>query len=171
MISTQKPEVVIVVSEEEVEGRSFGGYRLAEIVYKDRMEIGVEATVDDENGFGNQYGTRTHSVSKPMVLREPRFVMVSGLDDILARKQQEIAELNNLVSSATENRVAAEEAVRAAEKRTVALKEEIKSTNEALRVARENYSVSRDLSRKLENDIGKIREAVGSVRMKEILGE
>jgi chromosome segregation ATPase len=171
MISTQKQEVVIVVSEEEVETRSFEGYRLSEIVYKDRVELGVEQTVDDENGFNNQYGNRTHSVSKPLVLREPRFVMVSGLDDILARKQREIAELDGSLSDATEARRAAEEAVKTAVKRTTELEKEIETTNAAIRTIRDNYNTLRASNAKLEGDIGKVRTAVGVLRMKEILGE
>jgi hypothetical protein len=171
MSSNKKLDVAIVVHANEVEGRGLEGYRIAEIIYNDRMEHGVETTADDENGFGGQYGNRTHSVTKPLVLREPMFVMTMSTDDALARKQSEVNDLKESLNQTYEAHKIATNALEAGAKRIATFEDENKRLKDQLSAARGHFEQSQIANRKLEADIGKIREAVGSVRMKEVLGE
>jgi hypothetical protein len=162
--------VTIVVSADEVEMRSCRGYRLVEVVYSDGIEHCLETTTDNENGYNNQYGQRTHEVSKPTVIRRPLFVMMLHADDAVAAKQLEIERLEAIIE---EERAI----VRESEKNAVTeaqhvkdLERSVERLSQGLTNRDKDLGSLRDLNRKFETDMGKMRTALGDLRMKEILG-
>jgi len=161
--------ITIVVPEHEVEGHSYRGYRLVDIIYSDYVEHGTETTSDNENGYNQQYGSRTHTVSKPLVVRKAMFVMVQSGDEALERKMDELVSLRAHVSKVEE---AQQEAVKKADaqaKHVARLVDDKKLIDETLKTRTEELRAAQTSNRKLEQDIGKVREAVGALRMKEIL--
>lgn len=162
--------LVAVVDEGQVELYSARGYRLVEIIYSDYMEYAVETTSDNENGYNNSYGNKTHTVQKPMALRKAKFVMVQSGDQSIAEKQEEI---NGLRDDVRQNRKASEEAVKKStdfEKKVAALESDKRRLDEAIRGKTEELAEFRKSYRKLEGDLGKVRNAVGDLKMKEIIG-
>ena len=167
--------VTIVVGEDEVERRSREGYLLIDIVYVDDIDLMPETTSDNENGYNGQYGTRTHTVTKPMMARRPRFVMAQGRDNTIEQlhfslkeaqthAQTRILELSELARESEKKAdVQAKYAAR--------LVEDKKHLDERNATLIKELEAARATSRKIELDIGKVRKAVGELRMKEILGE
>lgn len=158
---------VIVCESNQVEHYSLLGFRLREVIYNDGIQHATESTTTVEN---NGYRTVTLEIQKPFALREPRFVMVQGLDFTLAEQQSKIDDLRRELfqASATER-----EAVQKAtdhEKRTKQLEADNTRLRDSLRAEYAGKETLRSSNRKLEGDIAKIRGAIGDLKMKEIIG-
>lgn len=162
--------LVAVVDEGQVEHYSMRGYRLVEIIYSDYMEYALETTSDNENGYNNSYGNKTHTVQKPMTLRKAKFVMVQSGDDAMAQKVAEVDHLQQRLLTAESAKRDAERKVEDATKKTEGLESDKRRLDEVIRGNNETISDFRKSNRKLEGDIGKIRAAVGDLKMKEIIG-
>jgi chromosome segregation ATPase len=150
----------------EVESLCFRGYRLVQVLPDDRIEFGSEQTTTHENG----YQQIKENVTKPLVLRRSLFVMLQDADQALAAKEAERATAER---DARRARGEAEEAGRkAAEQAKLAekLKRDVDSLDAQFRSRGEEQQRLRETTRKLEADLGKVRAAVGEIRMKEILG-
>jgi hypothetical protein len=161
--------VVVVAEEHEVHSYCLLGYRLLDVVYSEHVEIGCESTTDNENGYNNSYGTRTHSVSKPLVVRKAKFVMVQREEDALAQKQAELKAMEVLLH---ERATSEEEAVKNAAACAKTVSEQtslVERLRSDVRDVRDAMNTSIDRNRALEKDIAKIRSAVGELKMKEIL--
>lgn len=161
--------VVIVVDEGQVEPRTWSGYRLLQIIFDEAADMLHETTCDNENGYNNSYGTRTHTVSKPVVVRKARFVMVLDADSALERKT---AELERATSKTHEHEQFARDAhatIAAFEKQVAELEAAKRRTSEQYTEKHKETVTLREQVRKFEIDIGKIRKAIGERQMKEIL--
>lgn len=163
---TNDDGAVIVCDSSQVEHYSIRGFRLREVVYSDSIQHANETTTTMENGYSRNI---TLEVQKPFALREPRFVMVQGLDLTLAEQQERIDELRReLFQASTTEREAVEKAT-AQEKRAKQLETDNKNLSDSLRAEYDGKETIRASNRKLEGDIAKIRGALGDLKMKEIL--
>jgi hypothetical protein len=151
----------------EVERLCYQGYRLIQIIHDDCIDFAAETTEERPEQY--QPSRTTHTVNKPIVRRRALFVMLQGADEALAAKEVARA---NAEHKAWEAHRAAEEAKRKAAEQTK-LAEKLTRDNEELdrsvRARAEEHGRLRDSNRKLEIDLGKVRKAVGEIRMKEIL--
>lgn len=97
---------------------------------------------------------------------------------VLARDPHEVidalrSEANGLRTAASEAREKAKEMaeqLKRTDLESAELKKDLAGSRAVLKVADATYEKTNVLKRKLENDIGKIRAAIGEIRMKEILG-
>lgn len=159
---------VIVCESNQVEHFSIRGFRLREVIYNDSIQYANESTTTlHDNGYQRNV---TMEVNKPFALREPRFVMVQGLDLTLAEQQATIEELRQKVFQASTSERDAVEKATAQEKRTRQLEADNTRLSESLRAEYDGKETLRTSNRKLEGDISKIRVALGDLKMKEILG-
>jgi len=164
--------VVTVCDEHQVEGYCRRGFRLLQIIYSDYADMFQETTHDNDNGHNGSYGgnmTATHTVSKPMVLRRARFVMVLGEGQALEEADKKISGLEDELRRVNKASMDIVKTKEADEKRLKELEEVRDRHLETIRLKTTEAGQLREKSRKLEEDIGKIRTAVGDIRMKEIL--
>lgn len=164
---TNDDGAVIVCDSSQVEHYSIRGFRLREVVYSDSVTYANETTTTMENGYSRNI---TLEVQKPFTLREPRFVMVQGLDLTLAEQQATIEELRQKMFQASTSEREAVEKATAQEKRAKQLEADNKNLSDSLRAEYDSKNTLRTSNRKLEGDIAKIRGAIGDLKMKEILG-
>ena len=86
MQSNKYHGVVVVCGEDEVERRSYEGYKLVEIVETDSLETVMERTTDHTNVYDPQ---PKESVERHFMTRKPRFVMVLDPESAVARLKEE----------------------------------------------------------------------------------
>lgn len=157
--------ITIVVDACEVERRSLDGYRLVEITHEDVVDYTHETVTTNEGGYQRQY-----PVSKPVMTHRARFVMVQNDNDLLAKKEIELTALKARLEKA-EKSVAAELDKNKQQDKRISDLDGVKQRLDAQ--AREQEDTLQrwlEKNRKLEGDIGKIRTAIGDLRMKEIIG-
>jgi len=167
---TDKGCVTVVVDENRVEDYSTRGFRLIEIVHTDMVEEIEEKTKDDENGYGNSYGTKVHTVTKGVVLRKPRFVMVMDGSEALAEKQGEVHFLEKAAHDLRSERDDFEKKVTDLDGEVKGLEADKRRLATTIADKLKEITAERTSKRKLEEDIGKLRTALGDLRMKEIIG-
>ena len=158
---------VTVCHANQVVGFERRGYRLREIIYRDVIEHAVETTTTLEHGYQKNI---TQEVNKPFALREPLFVMVQSTDSTIAEQQDTIVMLQGELSQRDANQREAARLSSECDKRLKQLEENNAHLSEVLRNEVAGSEVLRRSNRKLEVDIGKVRTAVGDLKMKEILG-
>jgi hypothetical protein len=165
-MATNKTEVMKVVEAHDVETYSMLGWRLVEVLpetYVDAFSESVPMLLPGQNFVTNNFATKGFLVSKN------RFLMATNGSSILAGMNEKLAD--------AEKRIAEAKAVQQeAEKKAEEWKKE---ANNLMRghetYVRENKILVEKLDRseksnhKMEEDIGKIRSAVGDLKMKEIL--
>lgn len=154
--------VVAIVRADEVSGYSSRGYRLIAVV-TDAEPVAKSVQARDQYG-GIQYNTEYElgSVS--------RYVMQLDEASSLAKAAERIAVLEADAATLTEQRDKSDKALTVALKNTSELEETCRNCTEDLTDARDFNNKLRDTKQRLEADIGKIRGAVGAIKMKEILG-
>jgi hypothetical protein len=163
-----KGTVHIVVEGHTVYAKALGGYTLVAVVYTDLVVLANEADVLPPSQPGWSATNIQRTVAR--VVREPRFVMRLDRDSALAEKEEQLVAARAAAAEAN-NELRAEKqraAVLAKDNEKLSGEREKLSVN--YRSAMKNYEDQRDMRRKLEGDIAKIRSAVGEIRMKEILG-
>lgn len=152
----------------EVESACHQGFSLREIIYEDRITTGRESGTTTTQT--PTYSMTQIDVTKPFVTRVPLFVMQQSGDRVVANLNAQIAA----------HQADALQAAKVIEDLKKDLQRETKN-NEGLRDSlqretnrHETYRSSserlQEANRKLESDLGKVRAAVGEIRMKEILG-
>lgn len=159
-------KVYKVVSYTEVEKFTMDGWELDKVLgrsYATSMSCQTPVSVAVPDGcYGN---VNTHLRDEPVQVHEPLFLLTKDLDVV----QKEMA-LATQLSEVTGRVKELEEGREQRKKRFDALGADLKSSKEETAKfikERDNRSA---VARKLEDDIGKIRTALGDLRMKEILG-
>lgn len=165
MAMPQKQSYVVkVVNEHEVESLTRSGWRIREILPWQHVEPFSETASPLVNGF-----PQTTYATKGFLVSTNKFVMEHNADSALAEMSEKLAKLEaehaalqSAYANAGKDLFAAQETVRGLNNRIGYL------TND-LDGARVDFQKERERNRKMENDIAKIRQAVGELKMKEIL--
>lgn len=166
--------VYAAVEQDQLEGRSYRGFTLAAVIYEDQLVAveGDESRPDrrPQHGFIHDPPTVGHVAPQAVVVRRARYLMRQDAESALAKLHLELEAANEL-------RTAAYQRDRERERLDAEQEKETKKLRTELQTARDNYAAvvrsrEADLTarRKLETDIGKLRGALGDLRMKEILG-
>lgn len=165
------PIVTVIKNPEDVESYCLRGFCLREIVYSDVAELLHEEnrTYDNEGSHHMRNNEHVSTVVKAHVLKKPLFVMEQTRDDALREKLVEIAEVKGALARSNRAASEAQEAHEDAKRIIDKGKKEIERLVEVTRTQREDTEMARKISRKLEADLGKVRVAVGEMKMKEIL--
>lgn len=158
--------ITAVVNADRVEALCAQGYRLVEITYSDRIGLAVEETAKEDQ-YGNKLAVR--SVEKALVLREPLFVMAQSADDRLAREREESAKLKAQLEERERVCKAMGEEIEGHKKHVTSLQDDVQRAHKYSRSRETEIDSAHTKNRKLEGDIGKLRTAIGDLRMKEIL--
>jgi hypothetical protein len=151
-----------VVPLADVEHCSWSGFRPIAIIPVDEFQSVTDSGTDDQGRFTSKTRQERVATVKILVALDP--------GSALALRQGKINELTTLVSDAER---------RASDLRTEneKLTKLVKELTERVDREQARSSASRTLvdeiranARKMEADLGKVRDAVGQIRMKEILG-
>lgn len=166
MAMDRQHAVVKVAFDYEVEQLTRQGWRLREVL----QETAVESFNESVQMLvpGNTY-PQSFSQTKGFPVTKNRYLMVQDGNKALAEMQAKLDEQQTIVSNAQNMQAEAE-------KKAAALVKEIEALNYSngnlIRNAGDTngqLSKSKELNRKLEGDIAKIRNAIGELKMKEIL--
>lgn len=138
------------------------GYRLV-------LAFEEESSMPSTQAVYNNGLTETHLVNSSFKMT--RFLVVRGDQDSLvqtlhARVEQAEKDARDALARATKAEGAAKETVSTLE----AEKRHHQGTTSTLGTTREDLQRERTIRRKMEEDIAKIRTALGELRMREILG-
>lgn len=168
----EKPAVHVVVGEKEVYSRSQHGYVLVAVLYTDVAEMLCDSESMPVTDPGYTYPNRTNMVThtKHQILREPRFLMRLDWDSALADKEKLVTSAHERANRVAEEHLAEKKRADALEKEKEKLAAERDTLSKNYRTSVKNYEEQCDRARRLEGDIAKLRNAVGGIRMKEILG-
>jgi hypothetical protein len=168
----EKHAVHVVVAEKEVHIRSQQGYVLVAVLYTDVAEMLCDSESTPVTDPGYTYPNRTNLIThtKHQILREPRFLMRLDWDSALAEKEKLVASAHERANRVAEEHLAEKKRADALEKEKEKLVTERDTAHKNYMSSVKNYEEQRDGRRRLEGDIAKLRNAVGEIRMKEILG-
>lgn len=154
-----------VVSSQEVESLSRQGWYIVEIRQQDRIEnVSEQVALPTNNGYPTQFNN-----SRSVVVSEPKFVMAQDGSSVLLETSAKLsaAEFKTRDLQLALSDLATK--VTAMEKKTAELTASLQRSEESVTSSRENYYAERKLKAKMEEDIAKIRNAIGELKMKEIL--
>lgn len=165
---TEVNSLVVVVEENHVESFSSRGFRLLEIVFTDLLEEVEEKMMEQENG--NSYGSKSRTGTKSVVVRRPRFVMVQNGNGALADKQADLDESLRQVHELRKDRDNFEIKAADLENKMKGLEADKRRLASTIEDKLKEITAERTSKRKIEEDIGKIRTAIGDLKMKEIIG-
>ena len=167
MAMMNKNVVQKVVGPLEVENYTLQGWRVADIIQEQVVESVFETVplvLPGQNYTTNASGTKGFLVTKNL------FVMVKDGSSLLVEANERVVAAEKRASDIANQLIEAD-------KKAVEWKKEANNLLNAHGVyASENKALSerleseRKLKTKMENDIAKIRQAVGELKMKEILG-
>lgn len=157
-----------VVDETYVEGLSREGWALVRIVADSHVEYGSESVpflLPGQSYPTTGAGSRSHSIQKH------RYVMFldekSALAKLAAEAKQQYTELRDTQEKLNGQELAFKELFKAHTKLVESEKQSQKSADKCAENARKDQVVIR----KMEQDLAKLRSAIGELKMKEILGE
>jgi hypothetical protein len=161
---------VVVVNQYNVEGRSQEGFKLLGVIPSSRIETAHQDVPNPSFGDNNSsYGyAQTISTMVSHVIQDPLFIMGRSGEDAtmagrLAESQKTVLDLQTEAKEREEKVERLQGVVTHMEQTNGSLSKKFNDQNIATRELREK-------ARKYERDMGKIREAVGTKLMTEILG-
>jgi hypothetical protein len=155
-----------VVDGAEVEFLTRQGWYLQEILQETHVESFSEQVPFVTHG--STY-VQNASATKGFLVTKNKFVMVQGKSGTIQELERQLAEAQRGQYNAQAECRKAEETAKGA---LEALKREQEISTGRFEQVNASYAVRRELEetkRKMENDIAKIRAAIGDIRMKEIL--
>lgn len=151
------------------------GWRLLSVLSDERMmrlTKGV-AHYRDEPQYSHDPWVRTN-VDEDVVTRDIIFLLMRNSDDPLTTVQQELAEtqkkLGEVQNNLGDRLLECVKDIEAREKTIKGLKHDLELDRNHSKEALKAVDAQRDRTNKLEAALSKVREAIGSQRMKEILG-
>lgn len=128
-----------------------------------------EAQFERTKNGGSYSGTSPVTWRKQVLVRSQRFLVRQPVDAALADAQKRLADANDLLSliQATKHGLANEKHVLT--EKLADYDQRLTKSNQDYNRVHGMYQNAADRSRALEGDIGKIRTAIGDLRMREIL--
>jgi hypothetical protein len=157
-----------VVNAHEVEGLTMNGWRLDDVLQESSVECFNESTPLVVPG--QSYPT-TYNGTKGFVVTKNLFVMKKDGSAIVAEAEEALAQTEKARKNFADRTIEAEKKTVEAQKEVATLKSELATSAAFARQLSTQLVTERDLKQKMENDIAKIRQAVGELKMKEILGQ
>lgn len=167
MIEYAKYEAIQVVERNDVAALTLCGWKLLEVVPSSNVYI---ATVQKQRLRPETSYHETYFDNEPHVINQPLFVLGLAYDEVVKGLNERVDELEKLNSELHESTASAQKALKQVQTEYEAQRLTFKKTQELLD---QEYSASKQLGvtlRKMEADLAKVRTAVGTERMKEILG-
>jgi hypothetical protein len=160
-------KVIKVVPYTEVERHTMDGWELDKVLTRSHAAtipcstpLVPHACSNGGYSSGTQYSTRDEAIQ----VHEPLFVLTKDLDTL--KKELLLAEeIKKYVLEKADLQKQNDQWKLTAER----LQQEVLMSQESAKIAREHRDEKIALARKLEGDVGKIRQAIGDLRMKEIL--
>lgn len=157
----------IVDDPKDVERRCAEGFRLVEITHTDVVE---ETSRDVPYEDDSNYSNHKQVLYTSSVVRRPLFVMVQSGDTRVAQMTETILRLNKKVHELEESNESLQDDAKNLKNDLEYKKTALGSANDRLNRQDQDLETQRKRNRTLESDIGKLRVALGDLRMKEILG-
>lgn len=156
-----------VVHASEVERRSRQGWRVQEVISSSRVETASEGVAfpPNQNNYSPSYGT----VQRSHVVEEAQFLMWQDEAKYIEDLNQEIIGLQSVAAEVQAALMSERETLKNTRTALELAQQRLKTEQEACGRERKLVEELRLSNRKMENDIAKIRVAVGERQMKDIL--
>jgi hypothetical protein len=166
-MATQMPRYVThkVVEAQDLEWHTTSGWKLEEVLRETRAEKHMESVPFMQSGG---YVSR-ESQDKVMAVAVTRFLVSRRPDDPLMQKTQEAQHLNDALRNARLEVESAQNNIKAKDKELALAQKSLETANASVESYRTQYYAEQKLKQKMETDIAKVRQAVGELKMKEIL--
>lgn len=148
------------------------GWALVAVLYSDTVVPRTDMESTPITDPGCSYSNRADVKSKTVhhVIRQARFLVRLDQNSALAQKSEELEQAKHSAAAAKIRVRQGEEKCAALEKEKVKAETELERARKDFQFTVSDLETQRTAKRKLEIDIGKIREAIGAKQMKEILG-
>lgn len=157
---------------EELDELTRTGWKVLGTFQEDVLDTASDVEVNPNPAGPNEYNymatvctTRTHR------LRQTWFVVGVDEETTIAQQAKQIAELEQNLLEARTAQAELIGQLNSAKKDFQAASTDLEATSRCLEEARQDFAEARRGQRKLETDLGKVRQAVGDLRWREILGE
>ena len=162
----------IIVEASEVEHRSHLGYGLSAVVHTDVLVTAEDVEEKPVQDPGYSYPNRNETITRRThhLAREARFVMRLNPESAVALKEQQISDVREEKRLVALELAGEKEKLQALAKEKADLETKVAALQRNYDYATQDRDGIRESKRKLEGDIGKLRTAIGDLRMKEILG-
>lgn len=160
--------VARVVEGHEVEQLTREGWRIARVLPESKMELACESV--PLMGPGMNYPTNGQG-TRGLVVGFHRFLMFKDEKSLIAEHAHEVKDLRSDVDHFRRSSEDALHNLKLREEELQKLKKYQESLEKTQNAAFDEASTERKAKQKMEQDIAKIRKAVGELKMKEILGQ
>lgn len=173
--SIDRDGVFKVVDGYDLERSTERGWRLVEILRESDVSVGTDEElhpqfVNHDYGSGSYYGgDEKVRLDKAHVVERSRFLLRKDPDSAIAEVVDEMDEMESRVSGMERERKAALERVGVVESQLGTLLRQVEEKNRQVERANTECAAARDQRLKIEADLAKVRQAVGELKMKEIL--
>ena len=131
-------------------------------------DVEEKPVTDPGYSYSNRQETTTRTVSH--LARQARFVMRLNPESAIALKEQQIIDVREEKRLVDLELAGEREKLQALTKEKTTLEAQVVDLRHAYQSTSQDRDGIRESKRKLEGDIGKLRTAIGDLRMKEILG-
>lgn len=175
-----------IANEHEVETLTRGGWELDEILEEDQIAT-VDETMSpqdvvlqlDNMQKAYSYGQQPYLNGMPVpngvkrrmvVVRAKRYVMRQSEQSAVAAAEKRAEEAIARRSEARSAHSTVQKELETAKALAAKHEERIAQLTHDVKVYRDEAQQQRDAKRQMEQDIGKVRQAVGDLRMREIIG-
>lgn len=161
--------VTVSVPADQLEHYSRQGYYVVDVVMvSETIPVREEIPPTQEMVRNGSYYNRAY-FDKTVIVQQPRFIMMQDADSEIARMATELANVReSLNATVVTQRTAAEDLKKMTERMTVAELSYKNTLDEKNAIAKRQADLLR-ANTKLEQDIGKLRTAFGTVKVKEVL--
>ena len=172
MLRSEPGEVYETVEADQLRHMAYRGFSLVAVLYTDELKVAQDyesRPIPDPN---NSYSNRTETTSKAVshVLQRPLFLMRQEAESALRDVSDELVDAKDKLRESKSAAEKATEHAAAMEKDLAKVKSDNAHAESVRKIIDADNATERRRNQKLEGDIGKIRAAVGELRMKEILG-
>ena len=176
MVAVNDFAVVKTVSAEQLERATYEGWRViqtievedARTVYEHDMAIAVPAA--DPNRYGGD-PSRRPKVERTVVVKTMMFLVGKDESSAVGLLTSQLRQAHRELADAQGNERLAKSHLGVAEKALNEAKKDIEERTEFVIQLRKQNEQREERLRKMEQDMAKIRHAVGDLKVKEILGD
>lgn len=165
-----------VVDGFELEQHTMSGWVLVETLRETMVDTGMDEVLHPQfmkhNFDNNSYycGTEKVYLDRSHVVGRTRFLLRKDPDSVVAESVASVVEMEHRVAEAERKQLSAQERVGVVEGQLEGAGRQAARLNDRIERLSEDCKLASEQRLKMEADLAKVRQAIGEIKMSEILG-
>lgn len=171
-MATQVPHYVTykVITEQDLEWHTRDGWKLQEVLRESQVHKSSDQVpvVHQNSGGGGSYTSSAYA-EHSHVVQTNRFLVSRPSDSPVSLKEAQVVDLKGKIAVMEDQLRDAKREAEKKDKEIATLKTDLASSQERVISNYKSFKESEEMKRKMEGDLAKIQNAIGGLKMKEIL--